>query len=475
MGKNIRKVIWSTFIFTVFLGKAPYCLNPIITRAYAENMPSLKNIYLSEGDNIKFSENIHSYIVDIDKDTDELFVKAKPYDLDDTVKINEKVVTKEDNYKEHIKLEKGKNVVEIEVIDDRTKLKEVYKVYIYRGGKDAVYLKDITINGETIGFDKTTTSYDLELDENSKIVDLETVPGNGKYSITVNDIELSEKNSIKLKFKSIGKYTINISVKDEDTDRIGKYTLNIYFGIPVSPNVLDSINNVLKPNQWVLVYGRWRYNDAFGVSLKDTWFYDSKYKGYFHFNKRGNMDTGWIQEDGKYYYLNSYGFMQTGWIFDENEQEWYLLGPDGAMKTGWQKDGENWYYLRRNGSMATGWIVSRDNWYYLNSNGTMRTGWMYYGKKWYYLNSEGAMETGWIKYDNQWYYLNSDGSMKSGEWYYYGDKWYYFNYVGNMRSGWLNKDDKYYYFNKDGSLVTTPITIDGYTYEINEDGSVKVD
>jgi hypothetical protein len=24
-------------------------------------------------------------------------------------------------------------------------------------------------------------------------------------------------------------------------------------------------------------------------------------------------------------------------------------------------------------------------------------------------------------------------------------------------------------------LVTTPITIDGYTYEVNQDGSVKVD
>jgi len=40
-------------------------------------------------------------------------------------------------------------------------------------------------------------------------------------------------------------------------------------------------------------------------------------------------------------------------------------------------------------------------------------------------------------------------------------------------SGWLNKDDKYYYFNPDGTMRTSPKTIDGYTYEFNEDGSAS--
>lgn len=473
MSKNIRKIFLAAFVLTTVSVNIPNCLNPMIIRAYAEDKPSLRNIYLSEGDNIQFSEDVYSYIVDLDKDTAEAEIKAKPYDLSDTVKINGQIVNEDTNYKKNLKLEPGKNKIEIEVNDDKTKSKTLYKVYVYRGGKNAVYLNDININGKTIGFNKSTTFYNLELDEGINQIELEAIPGEGDYSITVNDVELSEKNSIKLKFKSIGNYIVKIGVKDEENDRTGLYTLNMYLGIPVSPNVSKSIDNAIKPSQWVLLYGRWRYNDALGQPLKSTWFYDSKYKGYFHFNSMGNMQTGWIKDNGNYYYLSLSGIMETGWIFDEDE--WYFMGSDGAMKTGWLKDGDKWYYLRRNGGMATGWIVNNDKWYYLNCNGVMQTGWIYYGKKWYYLNEDGTMATGWIKYNNEWYYLNSNGSMKSGEWFYYDGNWYYLRYSGSMWCGWLNKDDKYYYFNEDGTLMRDSRIIDGYLYEVNGDGSLKVD
>lgn len=471
MSKNIRNIIATMCIFTAFSVVMPNCLNITLTKAYAEDKVTLRNIYLSEGDNISFSQDIYSYIVDVDIDTEEIYVKAKPYDNQNTVKINRDIVTRDDSYKKNVKLEKGKNTVEIEVLDDNTKSKSTYKVYVYRGGKDAVYLQDININGKTIGFNKSTNSYNIELDEGLSITELETIPDKGKYSITVNDVELSEKNSIKLKFKSIGMYILKIGVKDEETERVGNYTLNIYLGIPVSPNVSKSINNVIKPNQWVLVYGRWRYNDSLGESLKDTWFFDSKYNSYFHFNSRGNMQTDWIEDGGKEYYLNSNGQMHIGWLLDNDE--WYFFGLDGAKKTGWVKDEDKWYYLRRDGVMATGWIVNSDKWYYLDSSGAMETGWMRSGGKWYYLNESGIMETGWIRYDNEWYFLNPDGSMKCGEWFYYKNNWYYLNYAGNMRRGWLYKDDNYYYLNEDGTMRTTTKVMDGYTYEFNRDGSVN--
>jgi len=471
MSKIIRNIIVAVFIIGAFSIIEPSCLSLMTTKVYAQENPNLRSIYLSEGDNIDFSNDIYSYIVDVDKDTEEMFIKAKPEDPSDIVKINGQVVIKDDNYKANLTLDKGKNKVEIQVEDDNTKNTSTYTVYVYRGGKDAVYLKDININGSTIGFDKSNTFYNIELDEGTDIVELETVPGEGKYSIATNGKVLDEKNSIKLKFKGIGKYTINIGLKDEDTQRVGAYTLNIYLGIPVSPNVSGAINAVLKPNQWVIVNGRWRYNDVFGDCLKSTWFYDNKYRSYFRFNSRGNMETGWIQDDGNDYYLNSYGEMQTGWLFYEDE--WYFLDSKGVMRTGWIQDGGNWYYLRKDGTMATGWIVSKENWYYLKSSGVMETGWLYYGKQWYYLNSYGTMETGWTKIEDQWYYLNSDGSMKSGEWIFSEGNWYYLNYVGNMRCGWLYKDDKYYYFNGDGTMRTTSKTIDGYTYEFNQDGSVN--
>ncbi|MCE5222200.1 MAG: cadherin-like beta sandwich domain-containing protein [Clostridium sp.] len=471
MSKSIRNIFAAIFIIGVFSFIEPNSLSLMTTKAYAEEKPYLKSIYLSEGDNLNFSQDVYSYIVDVDKDTEGIFIKAKPNNPSDTVKINGQEVTKDDNYKESLTLDKGKNIAKIEVEDSDTKSTSTYTVYIYRGGKDAVYLKDININGSTIGFDKSSTFYNIELDEGTDIVDLETVPIEGTYSITVNGKVLDETNSIKLKFKGIGKYTINIGLKDEDTQRVGAYTLNIYLGIPVSPNVSDSINKVLKPNQWVIVNGRWRYNDYFGNCLKDTWFYDNKYKSYFYFNSRGNMETGWIEEGGNSYYLNSKGEMQTGWLFYENE--WYFLDSYGVMRTGWIEDNDKWYFLRTDGSMATGWILNKDKWYYLYSSGVMKTGWLYCDPKWYYLDSYGAMETGWIKCDDEWYYFNSDGSMKSGEWLYDNGNWYYLNYVGNMRCGWLYKDDKYYYFNEDGTMRTSSKTIDGYTYYFNEDGSVN--
>lgn len=471
MSKTIRNIIVAAFVIGSFSVMEPGYLSSMTTKVYAEEKPSLKNIYISEGNNIDFSEDVYSYIVDVDKDIDEIFVRAKPQDPFDTVKINGQIVTKDNNYKDDISLNKGKNKVEIEVKDDKTKTTSIYTVYIYRGGKDAVYLKDININGSSIGFDKSSTSYNVELDKGTDIVELEIIPEEGTYSITANGKLLDKTNSIKVKFKGVGKYTINVGLKDEDTKRVGTYTINIYLGIPVSPNVSDSINAVLKPNQWVIVNGRWRYNDVFGDSLKDTWFYDNKYKSFFHFNERGNMQTGWIEDGGNYYYLNPNGAMQTGWV--SYEDEWYYLDSNGVMRTGWVEDNNKWYYLRKDGTMATGWIVSKENWYYLNSSGAMQTGWLYYDKKWYYLNPHGAMETGWIKSGDEWYYLNFNGSMKAGEWLYDKGHWYYINYAGNMRCGWLYKDDKYYYFNEDGIMRTSPKTIDGYNYEFNKDGSVN--
>lgn len=474
MSKIVRRIIAVVVAGGLFITE-PFSFNLFNTKAYAsENRPSLKSIYLSDGDDIAFDEDIHSYIVDLDKDTEEIYVKAKPEDDSDKVKINGQDVTENDSYKRLIKLNKGRNTIKIEVQDDTNNSKSKYTVFVYRGGKEAVYLKDINIDGVGIGFINDINSYNLELDDGTEMVDLETMTEDGNYLVTVNGAEVNSDNSIKLRFKGIGKYTLNVKLKDQDTGREGSYTLNIYLGIPVTPNVSDAINSVLKPSQWVIVNGRWRYNDALGKPLKDIWYYDYKFSSYFHFNKNGNMQTGWLYDGGNYYYLKQNGEMYTGWL--EYENEWYYLDNNGVMRIEWAQDNGNWYYLKRNGAMASGWIISNDRWYYLRPSGDMETGWMYYGKKWYYLNSSGAMETGWIKYKDEWYFLNNDGSMKSGEWFYYKDNWYYLNTYGNMRTGWLlDRDEKIYYLNQDGTMNATSKTIDGYTYEFNNDGSVNLE
>jgi glucan-binding YG repeat protein len=66
--------------------------------------------------------------------------------------------------------------------------------------------------------------------------------------------------------------------------------------------------------------------------------------------------------------------MQTGWVYDQNK--WYYLAGNGAMKTGWVKDAGSWYYLAGNGAMVAGkWLKDTDgSWYYLSGNGKMLTG-----------------------------------------------------------------------------------------------------
>ncbi|AQR97812.1 cadherin-like beta sandwich domain-containing protein [Clostridium saccharoperbutylacetonicum] len=481
MGRIFRSVIIGAF-FCGLSFISPSSLDLVNTGVYAsEKQPFLRNITLSDGPKFKFDQDVHSYIVDVDKDIDVISVKIKPDEAENTVKIDGEIVTKDDSYKKWINLKKGKNKVEIEVEDAKTEAVSKYTVFVYRGGKDAVYLKDIRVDDETIGFDNSINFYNLELDEGTEMVELNAVTEDENYTVTVNKTELKASNITRLRLHEMGKYTLTITVTDKETGRVGTYTLNIYLGIPVTPDVQGAINAVLKPNQWLIVNGRWRYNDSKGDPLKSTWFYDNKYKRYFHFSGAGNMQTGWIKDNGKSYYLNKFGMMETGWVLFEDK--WYYLGADGAMRTGWLQDEGKWYFLNEDGSMETGWIIKNGKWYCLNNDGAMETGWIPYKYKWYYLNSSGEMEIGWTKIDGEWYYFNYDGSMKSGEWFKYTGDWYYLNFVGNMRhriesianSGWLAQNGKYYYFNEDGTMNNQTKTIDGYTYDFNQDGSVKFD
>lgn len=472
-------------------------------KAYAEvkeDKPCLKSIYVNQGNDIEFSKDVYSYIVDVSDEEQEIFLRAKPEDENYIVRINGQVVTKDEKYKKNVELNMGKNKILIEVSsnkkfsddhyykslnDDKQKNDEEqdddkqkkdkseiseYTVYVYRGGPSTVYLKNVTIDDKNIGFTKNNNFYNLDLDEDNSIVELQFSKFDEKDSILVNGNILKNSTALKIKFKGIGKYTVTVDIIDNETKRKGTYIFNIYYGIEVTPNVSDSINSVLKPNQWVIVNGRWQLNDALGQAIKSQWYYDDKYKGYYYFNGRGNMKTDWVILGGNTYYLGNDGRMRTGWVKYENE--WYYLDNNGVMRTGWIKDNENWYYLNNDGSMKTGWFVDDDNWYFLTRSGEMKTGWMLDNKKWYHFSENGAMETGWIKDGDEWYYLNKDGSMKSGEWINENGKWYYINYSGTMRCGWLNKDEKFYYFNEDGSMRTDSIVLDGYLYVFNKDGSV---
>lgn len=473
MEKFFRNIIISFLAINSFLILKPAkYLNLQNENVYAASRVYLDNIYISDGYDINFSKKKYSYVLDVDKSLDEILLRARPEDENDTVKINGETLSKDEKNRKLIPLELGKNKIEIEVRDDKSAQTENYVLYIYRGGNDFNYLlDDVSIDSSEIGFKKDKNFYNIEIDDDVSKVLLKATPKDKNYKVIVNGTELDYPNIIRIRFSGIGKYDINIKVIDTETDRFKQYEFAMYVGIPISPDISNAINSVIKPDQWIMVNGRWRYNDSLGKPITNKWFFDSKYNSYFYLNDRGNMRTGWLCVDNKWYYTSPSGAMEYGWILDEDE--WYYFGDDGTMKTGWIPYKNKWYFFDSVGAMQIGWIPYKGNWYIADNDGAMITGWITYNKNRYFLNNDGKMLVGWSKISGDWYYFNANGSMKSGEWLFSSGHWYYINYIGTMRTGWLYKDGKYYYFNEDGTMNTYTKTIDGYTYDFNSDGSVK--
>ena len=126
------------------------------------------------------------------------------------------------------------------------------------------------------------------------------------------------------------------------------------------------------------------------------------------------LKGGWFTINGHDYQFGPSGYMATGFLKRTNG-EWVYADSDGALVSGWVKDGGQWYYLDpASHVMATGWVADRGSWYYLTGNGAMAIGWVNDGGTWYFLNASGKMATGWIKDRGTWYYLAPSGAMLTG-------------------------------------------------------------
>ena len=126
------------------------------------------------------------------------------------------------------------------------------------------------------------------------------------------------------------------------------------------------------------------------------------------------LKGGWFTINGHDYQFGPSGYMATGFL-KRMSGEWVYADSDGALVSGWVKDGGQWYYLDpASHVMATGWVADGGSWYYLTGNGAMAIGWVKDGGTWYFLNASGKMATGWIKDRGTWYYLAPSGAMLTG-------------------------------------------------------------
>ena len=126
------------------------------------------------------------------------------------------------------------------------------------------------------------------------------------------------------------------------------------------------------------------------------------------------LKSGWFTINGRDYQFGPSGYMATGFL-KRMSGEWVYADSDGALVSGWVKDGGQWYYLDpASHVMATGWVADRGSWYYLTGSGAMAIGWVNDGGTWYFLNASGKMATGWVKDRGTWYYLAPSGAMLTG-------------------------------------------------------------
>ena len=104
--------------------------------------------------------------------------------------------------------------------------------------------------------------------------------------------------------------------------------------------------------------GVWRLETENGRAT-DGWYYANKIDsptefGWYHFDEKGNMSTGWIidkKDSGVWYYAGETkdgeeGSLVTGWVTDPQDGKKYYMDPaTGVMSSGWKKIGSKMYYF----------------------------------------------------------------------------------------------------------------------------------
>lgn len=116
--------------------KREYLLN-INRKSALDGKTDQDNIYL---DYIKLDkekinlDNIQTeYNAVVNEDVGNIYITAEPESVDYKVKINDKVVEEEDDYKDFVKLNKGKNRIKITVQDLENNKQRIYYLNIFRG------------------------------------------------------------------------------------------------------------------------------------------------------------------------------------------------------------------------------------------------------------------------------------------------------------------------------------------------------
>ena len=181
-------------------------------------------------------------------------------------------------------------------------------------------------------------------------------------------------------------------------------------------------------------------------------------------------NTGFVHKDGKVYYVEN-GQLTKGWKSINAKSE---DSKEGTHKV--------WIYVSQTGEVQTGWVQDNGSWYYLSELtgeqkgiGLMQKGFLEVSGKWYYFDESGAMkENQWFQTKEGWYYADKSGAVKVAEWFQVVGKWYYATGAGTIATNaWLPSNDEVYHFNESGVMSENEwFEAEGYWFYAGKSGAI---
>ena len=191
-------------------------------------------------------------------------------------------------------------------------------------------------------------------------------------------------------------------------------------------------------------------------------------------------NTGFAHKDGKVYYVEN-GQLTKGWksinAKSEDSKEgthkvWIYVSQTGEVQTGWVQDNGSWYYLseltgeqKGIGLMQKGFLEVNKTFYYFDESGAMKENqWFQTTEGWYYADKSGAVKVyEWFQVGNKWYAASRNGTIHTNVFLPYEDEYYHFNESGVMSENeWFEVDGNWYYADKSGVILRNTTTPDGY-------------
>ena len=196
-------------------------------------------------------------------------------------------------------------------------------------------------------------------------------------------------------------------------------------------------------------------------------------------------NTGFAHKDGKVYYVEN-GQISKGWksinAKSEDSKEgthkvWIYVSQTGEVQTGWVQDNGSWYYLseltgeqKGIGLMQKGFLEVSGKWYYFDESGAMKENqWLQTKDGWYYADKSGALKVDeWFQVGNKWYVASGKGTILTNVFITYQDEVYHFNASGEMSENeWFEVNGGWFYASKSGAILRNTTTPDGYYVNAN--------